>query len=182
EEVALVVMIETNRWKKYPKRLPGTTFLKHVFHRTIDRIDYELSVHQTLKYKEKAVYLLRKLKDKILTIQVKVEKLIEQFFKKFNIEMLHTQTYKLNALAEMHDRAIRNYKPRPYYGHVAIFRASKQPLGIYPDPALGWSELIKGKLELHEFPGHHLNTFIEPSVKDLAQKLKDCIEEAKRVS
>jgi amino acid adenylation domain-containing protein len=178
ERVALVVMIETNRWKKYPKRLPTVSFPLHVIHRTIDRIYYELSVHRTLGNKGRVLYLLRKLKDRILMTQVKIEKLIEWIFNKIKIKIPHTRVFKLNALAEMHDKAIRNYNPNPYYGNVVMFRANKQPLGIYPDPTLGWSEYIKGKLELYEFPGHHLNTFIEPSVKDLAQKLKVCIKEA----
>jgi hypothetical protein len=169
-------MIETDRWKKYPIRLPGSTFLQHVLHRTIDRIIYETCVYRALKYKKRVVHLLRKLNNLILMTQVTIEK----FFSKFNVEIPHTLKYKLNALAEMHERAIRSYYPIPYFGHVVIFRASKQPLGIYPDPTLGWSELIKGKLELYEFPGHHLNAFIEPGVKDLAKKLKNCIEEAKR--
>jgi len=181
EKVALVAMIETNLWTNYPKRLTNITLLKHAFHKIIDRMDYEISIHRTLKNKERISYILRKLKNRIAKAQVKIEKLIEQFFNKVNLKIPHTWAYKLNALVEMHEKAILSYKPHPYFGHIVIFRASKQPLGIYQDPSLGWSELIRGKLVLYKFPGHHLNTFIEPSVKDLARKLKDCIEEAMQI-
>ena len=178
EKVALVAMIETNVCKIYPKRLPEVTFVKHAFHKIIDRIKYEISIHQTLSTKEKLKYVWRKTQARFIKMQIKSEKILELVLSKFNISFPHSWSYSQNNLVDMHEKAILNYKHKPYFGRVAIFRANNQPLGVYPDPTLGWSELIKGKLILEEFPGHHLNTFIEPSVKDLAKKLNEAISKA----
>ena len=92
------------------------------------------------------------------------------------------ERWMLEALKEAHIKAIENYETRSYKCPTAIFYASKQPLGIYPDPTLGWRELIEGELELHEIPGHHLSIFVEPSVCFLAKKLRICIDKAQNRS
>ncbi len=178
KKVALVAMIETNVCTNYPKRLADDTFFRHAFHKIFDRLKYEISIHRTLTNKERLKYLWRKTQARFIKIQVKVENLLDPFLKKFNIKLPHSWSFKQSNLVDMHEKAIVNYKAKPYFGTVAIFRANNQPLGVYPDPSLGWGELIKGKLILEEFPGHHLNTFIEPSVKDLAKKMNEAISKA----
>src|SRR5207248_8487419 len=45
------------------------------------------------------------------------------------------------AVQEAHRRASRRYRPRPYPGRVALFRAAERPdvIGLdYGDPLLGW--------------------------------------------
>ena len=76
-------------------------------------------------------------------------------------------------------KAGRNYVPRVYPGKVTLFRASNQPLGIYPDPTLGWEALVAGDLEIHEVPGHHGSLVKEPYVPVLAKELEHCIESAR---
>lgn len=61
---------------------------------------------------------------------------------------------------------------------MTLFRASNQPLGIHPDPALGWGPLVDGGLEIHEVPGHHGSIVAEPYVRTLAQKITACIDRA----
>ncbi len=41
-----------------------------------------------------------------------------------------------------------NYQPQIYSGRIALFRAMEQPEGIYPDPAMGWSNLAQGGFEI----------------------------------
>ena len=57
--------------------------------------------------------------------------------------------------------------------HCAIVR-----LGVYSDPALGWSELMKGGLELYEIPGYRLRVLQEPRVRILAEQLRACLDKA----
>ena len=64
-----------------------------------------------------------------------------------------------------------NYKPLPYPGRVAIFRAK----GLYHEPTLGWKRLLTGIVEVYDIPGahlHHRNIVEEPIVKDLANTLE----------
>jgi hypothetical protein len=51
-------------------------------------------------------------------------------------------------------------------------------MGIYPDPTLGWGELVTGELVIHEVPGFHGTIVAEPHVRFLAEKLTTCIDEA----
>lgn len=73
-------------------------------------------------------------------------------------------------------KAGKNYVPQVYPGKVTLFRASHQALGIYPDPSLGWSDLVRGGLEIHEVPGHHGSLVKEPYVPILAKELERCID------
>jgi len=68
--------------------------------------------------------------------------------------------------------------PQVYPGKLTLFRAEHQPLGIYPDPTLGWGDFISGELEIHEVPGHHGSIVAEPYVRKLADELSICIEKA----
>jgi len=51
----------------------------------------------------------------------------------------------------------------------------EQPEGIYPDPAMGWSNLALGGLEIIPIPGTH-NSLIEEPV--LGQRLRVALQEA----
>ncbi len=77
-------------------------------------------------------------------------------------------------------QALDSYEHRVYKGRLTLFRASTQPLGIHPDPTLGWSELIDGELEIHEVTGLHGTIVAEPHVQFLAEELRACIAKAKR--
>jgi aspartate racemase len=180
QKVALVAMIETNLSSKYPIRKPEITLIQRIYNKIFDRLKYERMLLGSLNNKEKLNYLSRKFKNRITTTSVKIEKRIGKFLEKYGITIPHSWAYKLDALVDNHECAILSYKPLPYSGRIAIFKANNQPPGVYPEKALGWDELIQGELEIHEFPGHHLNAFIEPSLKVLAEKLKISLSEARQ--
>lgn len=78
--------------------------------------------------------------------------------------------------------AMRNYLPPPYSGKSVLFRAEKGVLSFSQDvstlePTLGWAEAITN-IELHTIPAYHEHMVYQPHVSILAQKLKDCIEQA----
>jgi thioesterase domain-containing protein/acyl carrier protein len=177
QKVALVAMIESNHPSgfEFP---PNSTALRRLIYSVIDRVRYEIMAFRSLENKDKLSHLLKKFSTALAFTQVKIEKLIEWFLAKFRLSVRHSWSYKMAALAEANEKALLSYEPRPYRGRVAIFSASKQPLGIYPDPSLGWSELLEGESELHEIPGHHLNSFIEPSLQVLAEELRKCLDKA----
>jgi aspartate racemase len=49
---------------------------------------------------------------------------------------------------------------------------------MVPDPQFGWSKLAAGGLEVHHVPGDHIGILKEPHVQVLAEKLRDCLEQA----
>src|SRR6185503_4045170 len=50
-------------------------------------------------------------------------------------------------------RALIEYVPREYEGEIVLFRASEQPVGMRPDPSLGWASTALGGLRTYEVPG-----------------------------
>jgi thioesterase domain-containing protein len=71
--------------------------------------------------------------------------------------------------------ALRSYKPEVLGGRLTLFRASRQPIGVVPDEALGWHGLALGGLEIHETPGFHGAVTVDPYARYLAQKLTPCL-------
>ena len=74
-------------------------------------------------------------------------------------------------------RALREYVPQMYPGHVTLFRASKRSSGYTNDRDLGWAKLVAGGVEIHDIPGYHGSIVMEPRVRVLAQKLEACISQ-----
>ena len=75
-----------------------------------------------------------------------------------------------------------NYKPAPYSGPITLFRATNQPLGIVPDPTLGWKSLALGGIEIHDVPGYHAAIVSEPRVRFLVEKLRPLLEKAQNAT
>ena len=73
-----------------------------------------------------------------------------------------------------------DYMPQTYSGPVTLFRAilERSNDGWYLDPKLGWGNLVEKGLEVQEISSLHIKLFDDPYVKQLAEKLKICIEKA----
>jgi len=68
------------------------------------------------------------------------------------------------------------YRPEPWFGRIALLRAETQPLLLWHDePALGWSALARGGVEIVRIPGNHLTIMREPHVGALASALGACM-------
>ena len=50
------------------------------------------------------------------------------------------------------------------------------------DPALGWSGLAGGGLEIHDVPAGHSSMLLEPNVRTLAEMLKTILPVAETIS
>ncbi|MCB9169811.1 MAG: amino acid adenylation domain-containing protein [Flavobacteriales bacterium] len=74
-------------------------------------------------------------------------------------------------IIDTYDKAIGNYRPRPYRGPIAIFRAA----ATTGPRDMGWKRLAAGPLEVIDVPGDHYNMIKEPHVKVLAEKLQERI-------
>jgi amino acid adenylation domain-containing protein len=71
------------------------------------------------------------------------------------------------------------YKPKPLRCPTVIFRCKDWPMLAAGDPYFGWREMLTGPSETHEVPGDHAGIFREPNVKVLADKLRDCLQNAR---
>ena len=77
-------------------------------------------------------------------------------------------------------QAMWEYRPQPYPGKITLFASEHQPEGIdvARDPMLGWGAWAAEGVEVHPIPGRHLDMIKEPTVRILAEKLRQCIEQA----
>jgi aspartate racemase len=74
-------------------------------------------------------------------------------------------------------RAARAYRPAPYPGQLAVFRAEgKAALGF--DRQLWWGPLAAGGVEVHEIPGTHVDCITHPHVAVLGARLRACLGRA----
>jgi thioesterase domain-containing protein/acyl carrier protein len=75
-------------------------------------------------------------------------------------------------------RIQKDYKPKPYPGHLVIFQAMNPYEKYRVDPSgVGWQKLLGKKfVEIHEVPGSHVSILEEPNVQILAKILKNLID------
>ena len=96
--------------------------------------------------------------------------------------LIPSEIERLLRVQSSNYEAMRNYSPPFYPGTSFLFRAEKGVLSFSQDvsalePTLGWAEAI-ANIELHTIPGYHEYMVDQPNVSILAQKLKECIEQA----
>lgn len=77
----------------------------------------------------------------------------------------------------INDYAVHHFDPKPYSGKVALFKP-RINYKFYPDPQLGWGDLVQGKLEVVEASAYPHAMLLEPYVEILAEQLKDQISGA----
>ncbi|MFF8193557.1 hypothetical protein ACF05L_22535 [Streptomyces bobili] len=92
---------------------------------------------------------------------------------------MHQRTSYIDA------RAGERYRPRPYEGHVVLYRAQEaQPLTTALDPRylrseadLGWAPLSPS-LEVVPVQGDHLSLIDTPFVEVIAEHLTQALDDA----
>ena len=81
------------------------------------------------------------------------------------------------CLAMAYDRAGEAYEPQFYEGKVLQISAGRTPLGLRPDPTLGWSEFLTGEVTARTVPGFRQNLLDEPAVEVLTSLIREAIGE-----
>ena len=77
----------------------------------------------------------------------------------------------------INDYAVHHFDPKPYGGKVALFKP-RINYKFYPDPQLGWGDLVQGQLEVIEASAYPHAMLLEPYVEILAEQLKEQISGA----
>ena len=75
-------------------------------------------------------------------------------------------------LWDTHIRASRAYRPKPYPGHITLFRTRIHTFFCSFDPAFGWGDLAAGGVTVKMVPGAHESILEEPHVWTLAEEMK----------
>lgn len=176
ECMALVVMVESPH-PDYPKYLPSTGTLRRHFYRVITRLDLETSNFLEVESGKKFAFISERC-SRLVNNTVRL-KFAGTIFAPGETSPANYDVWQVQkAVEQAHAEAYRAYRPQPYEGAVAIFRAAKQPLGIYPDPTLGWGK--RPELDLVKLPGHRIGLLTEPRVRITAGKIKNALIQHKR--
>jgi amino acid adenylation domain-containing protein len=181
KDVGIVALLDTNA-PGYPKLLKKTTPIRQKWYVFLRRFQHHRESLVALNAARRKAYIASRLRKVILNSKRRLRRLqirgMELFYSRLQDgKELPKQYLQLeNKIGE----ANKGYRPGPYPGKVTLFRAEKQPLGIIPEPTLGWQGL-PAELEIHEIPGHHGSIVAEPYVEKLSIALRDCLDQAERV-
>jgi len=171
--VALVVMFDAYG-PNYPKRLPSTSRLRRKVFKYMRRIDTHISNLRYTDWQGRVTYVRVKLPKLYYRLTRRVKNKVDQILHPVPRQLARVRSAHMNA-ARRKKRYMR--EERRFDGRLVLFRAEKQPLGIYPDPKLGWSTVVGDKIEVYEIPGHHTSIIYEPRVHILAEKLSQILFE-----
>ena len=176
ECVALVVMVESPH-PDYPKYLPSTGTLRRHFYRVIARLGLETSNFLEVESGKKFAFISKR-SSRLVNNTVRI-KFAGTTFAPEETSQANNDVWQVQkAVEQAHAEAFCAYRPQPYEGAVTIFRATKQPLGIYPDPTLGWGK--RPELDLVKLPGYRIGLLTEPRVRVTAGKIKNALIKHKR--
>lgn len=180
ETAALVALLDTYA-PGHPRLLPDVTLRRHKFNHLKQRVELHAETLRMLDPKGRRDYLVRragKLPKMIKQgIKNKYRKIAPKFYRAVGHTLPESLQKSHNAILD----AYLKYVPQPYAGRVTLFRAKTQLQGVYPEPMMGWDELVTGELEILEVPGYHGTIVVEPRVRFLAEKLSDALAEAQEV-
>jgi thioesterase domain-containing protein len=90
-----------------------------------------------------------------------------------------------NVLIRVRDASIsaaRAFVPKPYDGHLLVFRARPRDDDPYRDEALGWRPVALGGVTAYKVDGDHDSIFHYPDVVAIAKILDRELQEAQRAS
>jgi len=79
---------------------------------------------------------------------------------------------------ELNDRAAAAYRPKPFGGRVTLFKP-RVNYDFYPDPKMGWGDLVTGGLETVELRVNPHAMLVEGYVQELARELRRRLDEVR---
>jgi len=171
--VALVAMFDAYG-PGYPQRLPTTNRLRRKVFKIIRRLDTHWSSLRYTDWKGRMAYIRVKLPKLVQRIKRKLRNLSNQALHPVPRDLKRIQSAHMGA-AKRKKRTMR--EPRRFGGRLVLFRAEKQPLGIYKDEYLGWRSVVGEDIEVYQVPGHHTSIIYEPRVHVLAEQLQHILDE-----
>ena len=93
-------------------------------------------------------------------------------------DMFDTNEFPEALCAHANDalRTLAGFQFRPFPGRIVLFRARTHALFSFYSRDLGWSELVRGGLEIVEIPGTHATILRLPHVRVLAEKFRATLD------
>lgn len=179
DEIAFLGMISTYSPDYGNHPIGGISCLKKVYYSVIERVELEIDNLSALTFKERFSYFGDRTRRFALICRVVYEDMADLLRRISSAKPYqHSRRYNLEQTRAEQAKAFYAFQPNPIKAPITLFRTSKQPRSLIFDPALGWANLSEKGVRTFEIHAFHKNILKEPKVKDLAQKLQACIDEA----
>jgi thioesterase domain-containing protein/acyl carrier protein len=91
---------------------------------------------------------------------------------------LASQPEGRRSLWETHVHALVKHQPKPYAGHITLFRTRGHSLLCSFDETFGWCDFAAGGVAVRTVSGAHETIMDEPHVRSLAEELRKCLDES----
>jgi len=75
---------------------------------------------------------------------------------------------------------MKAYQPRPFKGHITLFKSSHVNDKFERPADYGWSGIALSGLDIVSVSGHHLDLFNPDNIETLAEALTSSLERASR--
>lgn len=170
EKVGLVVMLDTYNPNAASRlRLSGKLPM-HFF----ENLWFHCANIAALRSRERRKFLREKVDIELTRLRIRLHAgrhlLQRAWGRKSQNNYPHLVVKKVN------DQAALRYRPQPYAGRVAVIRPTGHFSGLASE-SLGWSEIARHDLEVHQLPVYPKGMLVEPFSRLLAETLKLCLED-----
>jgi aspartate racemase len=136
------------------------------------RARIHVQILESLGSREKASYLIQRWET--------VQSVFSHWFARATDGLFHPLRHAQRMVREANICAAARYVPKYYEGRVTIFRATDRGVQLI-DPDLGWRELCREGVEVHEVPGGHSSILLEDvHLQALGAKLRECLRDARK--
>jgi amino acid adenylation domain-containing protein len=163
EEVSLIGMLDA-KTKHYDEELTRSRGLQGQAAHRVNRFTGNI---KSLTLKGLTAYIWDKLKTRAVRYSCAAAAKLNMT----RVPAFMKSAYDINHVA------IQNYELRPIDAHLILFRAEEQDhaAGSYE---LGWKDIFRGGIEVHDLTGDHERIFLEPNIEVLASSLRACLQKS----
>lgn len=172
QQVGLVVTVQ-GRSHDYPLPKPWARGPVWLACRAWRRLESELAVFREQTGPEAARHFASRTRRLADIALAGCQSALNRLLSPFGLKLPPTRASKRMAYESMNIAAFRRHRFAEYGGDVLVIHAEKQPLGIVPDPTLGWKNLVRGQIDTAAIPGGQLGILWEPRVRLVAEIMAD---------
>jgi thioesterase domain-containing protein/acyl carrier protein len=177
QEVGMLALFDTYG-PGYPKYLASTTSLKKSIYRLVQRLQHHWSDLRLLPNDQRITYIGAKAQKARNQFRRKWRRNKSEIARKFHERTGRPLPEKLRKTQNSISYALEKYQFGTYGGEIVLFRASNQPIGIEPNPTLGWETIVGDNIRVYEVPGFHGAITVDPHAQFLASELRVCLARA----
>jgi thioesterase domain-containing protein len=169
KRVAFVALLDTQRrWNA------EEGFKLKLLHR-YQQIAFHLRNFLLADYKGKAAFV----RDKMIELSRRIKRRLLVFMSITAFELKLRSERPLVVMEHVNDRAANNYVALPYDGTITLFCPKGNYAG-YEDPLMGWGDGLTRGVDVHRLSVYPAGMLIDPFVGELAEIMRNCLEEAQQ--